>query len=297
MRGRSGRRVRLGLVLGALSAVLAMAGEPEPGWEAWLDELESAVSVELKSGQVLSGSLEKVEPDAFVLRSMEAGGTVAWTLRVEEVSAIRFPGNRLMPLVEDLVEQAKRGEATQLFDRLFRQRGLLLRFCGPAELRFFVRHLWLYRESERTLEGLGRAEILLSLGMDGEMHREVERERLLGFCALGFHTEAEALAERWVRREAQDVRSALGHYVLARLELRKGEPEKALSTLMRAIVFFRTPEVPYLNRCYVLATRICKELGKEEAADRLDVERKEWGMRPDPDWNPFAEWPEREMNG
>lgn len=274
--------------IGLVATVFPLRAHWDVPLEDALKEISYPITVQRRSGRDFSGHPISNTHDSLTLQIEIDGGVAEITFQREEVLQIRFPGNGLKQRAVELAAAGERSTALLIIDRLFNQRSALLPYTGEAEAGFFAETLGLYRQADRNLESVARAEVLQPYLIDPMLRLIVEKETLLSYHRLGFSDEARLLAQQVIEREGREPESAFAAIILAQIQINEGNGDAALFTLLHPIVFSGPRPIEGLDLCYAFVIELAISLERPGVARCLQLERDQRGLGPPATWEPLT---------
>jgi hypothetical protein len=240
--------------------------------------LEDPVVLELKSGRTIQGDLRRVEDERLVISGRLESGGVEYSFTKEEIRKLEFPGDELISVIENLIEDDRCDNAIHLIDQIYRQRGRYFGFMKEGQLADFQKLAELaYRAGDYYL-AVGVARNVQPYVDDLRVRRQLDDLVLLGHYHLPLKADTRQLAEAWVAEWERYAESALGWYVLGQMALDDGRVGEALDYALCPIVFSSQFRMDYLEYCYALAIVAALRLEDARQAEVLLDEMKARGL-------------------
>lgn len=245
-------------------AVVTSAMTPEDAQRS----LSGDQGLVLKQRAPLKGQAVRIDGDQLVFAAQRGGGSLEYRYALDEIERLQFPGNDVAYAVTELLAEDKVADALPLMRMLYEQRQNFLPLLSPGEFNFFYRYAELeFRQGDPYL-GIGRAQALARHTQDPALKRQLEDLILLGHYRLPLEMSAREKAGIWIQTNPPYGSTALGFYVLGRLEFDEEQYESALMRALEPVAFSSQLPMDYLGYCYALAIASCVEL------DAIDEERK-----------------------
>ncbi|MGE9292751.1 MAG: hypothetical protein ACQKBW_03990 [Puniceicoccales bacterium] len=226
----------------------------------------------LHSGQSYEGQVQGVRDDHLIFIRPSAGGQAEYTFTPDEVERIDFRNAAEKTDAAKLLAAGRAGEALPLLQAIYEQQAPYLAFIPEPDRAYFLKLVVAAREAEEPYLSVGVAKTLLPYIQDETVRDQLESLILLGYYQLPLRDDTRQLALEWIMNHPRYGTSALGSYVLARLELDDGQHEAALLTALEPITFSSQYPMSYLPHCYAVAILAADALDDETEARALAVE-------------------------
>lgn len=264
------------LIFCLLSIVAAQAMDLDEAERA-LDDSQTLI---LKNRQPIRGKAVAIIDGELLFAARRGGGSLEYSYPLDQIERLQFPGNEVAYAVTELLQDENIEQALPLMDAMFKQRGPYLDLVTPGELEFFVRYAHLEYHHGDPYKGLGSGQALLDYVQDPGLKRQLDDLILLGNYQLPIKQSTRVLATQWVKENEPYSPSALGYYVLGRLEFDNEEYEAALWKSLEPVAFSSQFPMAYLDYCYALAIASCVELELADEEKKLRAEMAQRGL----DW-------------
>ncbi|MBC2595559.1 hypothetical protein H5P28_14930 [Ruficoccus amylovorans] len=236
---------------------------------ATLSDLSGTQVLVLRTGQVYEGRAAGVKEGSLTFIRTHAGGQAEYTFTSDEVERIDFPGGESKLAAEELLATGRTAEALPILEALYRQRGAYLGFLSEKDRAYFITLVETAREAGDPYLSVGVAKALLEYTSAPEVRNRLDDLVLLGHYNLPLKDDTRALAETWTTARPLYGDSALGWYILARLDYDAGEYESALTRALTPVTFSSQYPMAYLSHCYAVAILSAQALGEEAEARAL----------------------------
>jgi len=222
----------------------------------------------LRSRQPISGKAVSIVDGQLLFRARRGGGSLEYRYPLQDIERLQFPGNDVAYAAREYIEADEPKKALPLMEAMFLQRGPYLQLITPGEMAFFAEYAELEYHHGDPFKGLGAGKALLDYAQDPRLKRQLEDLVLLGNYQLPIEQNTRDLAEEWVAENEPYGPSALGYYVLGRLDFDNEDYDEALMQALEPVVYSSQFPMAYLDYCYALAIAACVEL------ELVDEERK-----------------------
>ncbi|MFB9899876.1 hypothetical protein ACFFOV_05595 [Cerasicoccus arenae] len=255
-------------------ASMAWAMSPEE-ITATLDRPQGLV---LKNRAPLSGKAMGIIDGKLIFRSQRGGGTLDYRYALGEIERLQFPGNEVAFASNELLGAGQDEEALPLMRALYEQRKDYLALLTIGEQAYFARYAELEFKLGDPYAGLGAGLSLLPAIQDPQLKRTVDDLVLLGYYRLPLKQNTRQLANDWIANHEPYGPSALGYYVLGRMEFDQDNYESALWRTLEPVALSSQFPMDYLDYCYALAIAACVELENETEEQSLRQEMAQRGI-------------------
>jgi hypothetical protein len=246
------------------------------------DDLNGPCTVVLRNGQLYQGRPAAVRDGQLIFIQYQAGGQAEYAFTPEEVERIDFPGNAQKADAIRLATTDNPQRALPILRTLLEQRGPYLAFVSESERSFFVLLVQAELECGDPYAALGLARLLTQTTRDPTVTEQLEAIILEGYYRLGLISDTRQLAEEWIARHPRYGRSALGWYILARLDYDAGNCEAALQTALEPVTFSSQYPMAFLAHAYAVAILSAVALDDMTEAHALAAEMQarelDWPM-------------------
>ncbi|MDP0495161.1 MAG: hypothetical protein Q7Q73_03035 [Verrucomicrobiota bacterium JB024] len=244
--------------------------------------LNGPCTVVLRNGQFYQGRPIALRDGQLIFIQSQAGGQAEYTFAPEEVERIDFPGNAQKAEAIRLVTTDNPQEALPILRMLLEQRGPYMAFVSESERSFFILLVQAEMECGDPYAALGLARLLAETTQDPAVTKQLEAIILEGYYRLGLISDTRQLAEEWIARHPRYGRSALGWYILARLDYDAGNYETAFQTALEPVTFSSQYPMAFLAHAYAVAILSAVALDDMTEARALAVEMQarelDWPM-------------------
>lgn len=242
--------------------------------------LEERQTLILKGRPPLPGKAVAIVDGELLFSAQRGGGSLEYRYPLEQIERLQFPGNEVAFAVTEYLQNNEFQKALPLMEAMLLQRGPYLSLVTATELEFLARYASLEYHHGDPYKGLGAGKALLDYVQDPALRRELDDLVLLGNYQLPIEKNTRVLAAKWIADNEPYGPSALGYYVLGRLEFDNEQYEEALWKAIEPVAFSSQFPMAYLDYCYALAIASCVELELAEEEKKLRAEmtqrRIEW---------------------
>ncbi len=243
-------------------------------------------TVTLENGRTYTGVLAGLTDGRVTLVVPDGSGEVEYSLPVERIAKVRFPGKERSEEALGLYRDNDYDNALPLLDSIYRQRLPYLRLLTPEQEKPLVALARIHRETGATIDAVVAARRLGRELRDPGHREELAAIKLRGYLDLELHERASDEARAWCARRERHPDSALGWQVLAEIALREERFEDALWTALQPIAFASAAPMEFLKPTYLAALRACRELGDDSQGLALYGEMRKRDLTPSGDTDP-----------
>lgn len=215
--------------------------------------LGRARAVVLTNGQIYEGYPISVDEERLIFIRPSDGGEAEYSFAPEEVERVEFPGEEQKALATRLYAAGRMGEALPILQALYRQRSAYLDYLPEKDRIFFVK---------LAETALATGDPTLAAGVSRWLLKHIDntatRQRLrdiilLGYYRLSLQSDTRQQARAWIDQTPPYGNSALGWYILARLDYDAGKHDAALRTALEPVTFSSQYPMAYLPHAYAVA--------------------------------------------
>ena len=241
--------------------------QPAGGISALENTLDEQQVLVLKNGQFIEGKARSIRDGQLIFIRPSEGGQAEYAFSPDEVERLDFPGSAYKLQAIEFLNGGQPDLALPVLRALYQQRAPYLDFIPEDERAFFIKLVETARSVGDPYEAVGVAKNLLAHCKTPANRRRLNDLILLGYYKLPLVEDTRELAQAWISEHSRYGDSALGWYILARLDYDAGKPEIALQTALEPVTFSSQYPMAYLSHCYAVA--ILAALKLDDIAEAL----------------------------
>lgn len=250
-------RIAAALAFGWLGIAVGFAAD-----NAYERQLASEIAeVETTEGRTFQGRLDGLRDGRLYLRLATDGGEVTYSFPADEIERFDIPGDELTTLGAEALERGDLDTALPILDAVGRQRSRYLALLDADQRKPVSLLIRATDAAGDDIATIGFARIFQPFATTSEEQSLVRDSLLKAHANLGMADEVQRLAGEWCRDSEIPPYSALGWYLLAKLQFEKGDYEAARWVSLQPVTFSGLNETPFLGESYAYAIASCHALG------------------------------------